>query len=98
MILDTVTKTNAKGQIVIPKKFREALGISRDVLLNLSLKGRGVYITPVEATLSSKDSKLLFLEILNKTAGTWGNDSWPKTKKQRKMLELKASRKRKTAW
>ena len=71
MNLDIVTKPNAKGQIVIPKKFRDLLGIGENVLLNLSVKGRGVYITPIERTLASKDSKILFLEILKKTAGAW---------------------------
>ena len=98
MNLGIVTKPNAKGQVVIPKKFRDELGIDKEVLLSLTLKGRGIYITPLERTLASKDSRSLFLEVLKKTAGSWTGDNWLKTEKRRKKIELAASGKRKNAW
>ena len=98
MNVGIITQTNVKGQIVIPKKFREKLGIDEKVALNISLRGRGVYITPVEEIFSTDDNRKIFLEILKKTAGTWAGDSWPETAKRRRKIELEASRKRKNIW
>jgi len=98
MNLGVITKPNSKGQIVIPKKFRVELGITSEVLLNLSLRGGGIYITPLDKSLSSKNSRNLFLEMLRKTAGSWAGDSWLKTAEKRRKTELSASRKRKKAW
>ena len=93
-----ITKPNSKGQVVIPKKFRDELGIDENVLLNLVLSGRGIYITPLERTIFSKDSKNLFLEVLKRTAGSWAGDDWPETEKRRRKIELAASKKRKNVW
>ena len=92
-----ITKPNSKGQVVIPKKFRDELGIDENVLLNLVLSGRGIYITPLERTTFSKDSKNLIIEVLKRTAGSWAGDDWPETEKRRRKIELAASKKRKNA-
>ncbi len=98
MNLGTITKPNAKGQIVIPKKFREELGIDEGVLLSLTIKGNGIYITPLDKSIITSDSKKVYIEILKRTAGTWAGDSWPKTEAKRRKIELKASEDRKKAW
>ncbi|MBI2405027.1 AbrB/MazE/SpoVT family DNA-binding domain-containing protein [Candidatus Gottesmanbacteria bacterium] len=98
MNLGIVTKPNAKGQIVIPKRMRDALGIDENALLSLTIKGYGVYITPLEKSLGTSDSRNIAVEVLKKTMGTWKRDTWTKTEKQRRKLELAASAKRKQAW
>ena len=98
MNLGIISQPNAKGQVVIPKKYRDELGLDEDTLLQITLQGNGVYIAPLENVSGSADSRKLFAEILKKTAGAWANDSWVKTAVQRKKLELAASKKRKTSW
>lgn len=93
-----ITQPNSKGQIVIPKKFRDELGIDEEMFLSLSLRGNGIYLTPFEKTVPSKNSRALFVEILKKTAGSWAGDSWPETEKRRRKIELAASKRRKNAW
>jgi len=98
MNLGIISQSNTKGQVVIPKKYRDELGLDEDTLLQITLQGNGVYIAPLENVPSSADSRKLFIEILKKTAGAWTNDGWIKTVIKRKKLELKASQKRKSAW
>jgi|SRR3990170_7081939 len=98
MNLGIITKPNVKGQIVIPKKFRKELGIDESVLLNLTLKGNGVYITPLDRLMATTDSRGVYMEILKRTAGTWAGDDWVKTERKRRVTELKASKARKNAW
>ncbi|KKQ74030.1 MAG: hypothetical protein US96_C0043G0001, partial [Candidatus Woesebacteria bacterium GW2011_GWB1_38_5b] len=76
MNLGVIAKPNSKGQIVIPKKFREELGIDKDVLLNISIKGRGVYITHFNKSIPTSGSQDVYLEILKRTAGSWAGDNW----------------------
>lgn len=92
------TKPNSKGQIVIPKKYRDELGIDEDILLNVMLQGRGIYIAPVDESVASGGSKSLFVNLLRKTAGSWAGDSWIKTEKKRTETEIMASRLRKKQW
>ena len=42
-----VVKTSSKGQIVIPAKIREKLGIKPGQLVNLTLEGEKAVITPL---------------------------------------------------
>jgi AbrB family looped-hinge helix DNA binding protein len=93
-----LARPNSKGQIVIPKKFRDELGIDEEMFLSLSLRGNGIYLTPFEKTSSLKNSRELWLEVLKRTAGSWAGDSWPETEKRRRKIELAASKKRKKAW
>lgn len=82
MNLITVAKPNSKGQIVIPKKFREELKINENTYLNLVLNGKGVLITPLNKWQATSDSNKIFLEILKRTAGTWSGDDWKETEKR----------------
>lgn len=92
-----ITKTNKKGQIVIPKKLREALNIKNEALVNLVKRGKGIYIYPVSDIISEADTEKSYPKILKETRGTW-TKNWSKTRKQRRETELKASKKRKKSW
>ena len=98
MNIGIVARPNSKGQIVIPKKFRDELGIEEGVLLNLTLRGNGVYISPIEKTVASSPSREMSFEILKKTAGAWGGDTWEETDEKRHEIEIEASKTRKRAW
>lgn len=101
MKVGIIAKTNQKGQIVIPKKFREALGINKDSLLNLIVRGNGIYIYPVDEVISFIETKTktenVYLKILEKTKGRW-TENWNKLRKKRRSIELSASKKRKKVW
>lgn len=92
---------NSKGQVVIPSKIREELGITEGVPLRFSVWGPGMYVLPM--TLLPKNTVFddgMFLEVLKKTRGSWGPET-PEEKKRnlaRKKMELEASRRRKNSW
>lgn len=98
MKVGVITKPNQKGQIVIPKKMREVLGINDNVALNLILRGNGIYIYPVEEVVAKGERESSYLEILQKTQGTWRKEDWGTVRKKRRKIELTASKKRKQAW
>lgn len=98
MKVGTITEPNAKGQIVIPKKIRDALNITPGKPLNLILRGGGIYVYPFEEVLSSLETEGSYLKILQKTQGAWRGDDWEKTEKRRQRIELAASNRRKRAW
>jgi len=45
--LTRLVKPYAKGQITIPAEFRERLGIDKDTILQLGLKGSTIEISPL---------------------------------------------------
>lgn len=99
MQVGIITEPNKKGQIVIPKKFRQALGITYKTPLNLVLRSEGIYIYPIEEVLTKLETESSYLTILEKTQGAWTNDkTWERAEKRRKNIELAASLKRKKAW
>ncbi len=98
MKIGTIAKPNQKGQIVIPKKMRRALGIDADVSLNLVLRGSGIYIYPVQEVITKGEKENSYLEILQKTQGTWAQENWGSLRKKRNQTELAASEKRKQVW
>lgn len=95
---NTLGRSNSKGQVVIPKKYRDELGIQEGALLTIAISGRGVYISPIDEGVLSSDSRKLYIEVLKKTAGSWSQDTWFKTESRRKKIELKASSDRKKKW
>lgn len=98
MKITTISQTNAKGQVVIPKAVRDSLGITPQTHLNIVLRGEGVYLYPIREVLTSERGTVPYLEILKRTQGSWKGDSWPKTEKKRKEIEAKASARRKREW
>lgn len=98
MKVGIITKPNEKGQIVIPKEIRDLLGIDKNAVLNLTVRGNGVYIYPVREVITALESDDSYVELLKRTQGIWAKESWGKSRKARKRVELKASEKRKKAW
>lgn len=98
MNVGVVTRPNEKGQIVIPKEFRDNLGIDANVLLNLIMRGRGIYVYPISEVVTTIDAESSYLNVLEKTKGTWQKENWSKLRNKRKKLELAASKKRKQEW
>ncbi|PJE62773.1 hypothetical protein COU88_03270 [Candidatus Roizmanbacteria bacterium CG10_big_fil_rev_8_21_14_0_10_39_6] len=98
MKMQSFGTTNKKGQLVIPKKFREELGIHEDILLHITIRGGGVYIVPVDESLSGTDSRGIALKVLKKTAGSWKDENGEKLEKNRHVVELRASRNRRKPW
>jgi len=98
MKIGAIVRPNQKGQIVIPKEFRDKLGIDANVTLNLVLRGGGIYLYPIEEVIGVVESEDSYLRILEKTKGSWKDENWAKLRKKRRRLELSASRIRKKQW
>ena len=75
MKVGTITTTNQKGQIVIPQKIREQLGIYPNSVLNLIPTGDGIYLYPVEEVITKAERENSYLEVLKKTKGTWEKEN-----------------------
>jgi len=71
MKVGIVTQTNQKGQIVIPQKIREALGINQGTALNLVVSGNGIYIYPIEEIITKAEKESSYSAILKETQGSW---------------------------
>lgn len=98
MKVGIITTPNEKGQIVIPKALREALGIHKDMPLNIVLQGKGMYISPIKEIVGDIDAEDSYIKILQKTRGTWGDEKGDPKDEKRKEMELVASQKRKELW
>lgn len=101
MNIGIIVTPNTKGQVVIPKKIRDDLGISAGETLNVIVSGGGIHMYPVSGVVTGEErsnKRQMLLEVLKSTQGTWAGDDWPKTEKRRKKIELKASGERKKAW
>lgn len=98
MKIGIITKSNQKGQIVIPQEFRELLGIDENKNLQINMRSRSITITPIDEVITKFDSESSYLKLLEKTRGTWNKDDWTNTVKRRKKIELEASTKRKKVW
>ena len=96
MKVGKLVNTNSKGQIVIPQEYRNLLGITPDVLLNITPKLNGIFIQLVEKVLPKTDSDDLYFEVLKSTRGAWGSVSTDTAGKRK--VELKASSIRKKKW
>ncbi len=92
-----IVTPNTKGQIVIPKAMREALGITTDSQLYLSVKDQTLCIQPVVSSMSAKPDKT-YAEILAETQGGWAGDNWPTEEAERRKIELAATERAKKAW
>ena len=97
MKVGKVTKATGKGQIVIPKEYRDILHVSEGTPLHISLKGQGIYIQPVKEIIHQEERDDSYLKILEKTQGAWAKDAKAidEQLKQRRKIELAESKKRK---
>lgn len=98
MNIGIITTPNAKGQVVIPKKFRDKLGISENTTLNIVLGNDSVQIYPISSVVKTIEANKALLKILEQTQGSWAGDDWPKTEKKQRKIELPASKRAKNAW
>lgn len=93
-----IAEPNAKGQIVIPKEIREALGITQDTPLNIVVRGEGLYLYPIEEVILKGEKENSYFRLLEKTRGSWQTEKWQKIRTLREKIELEASRKRRLKW
>lgn len=98
MKIGTITTPNAKGQIVIPKAMREALGISPKMPVNVTLRGDGIYIHPIAQIVAKGENVSSYSKLLEKTQGAWAGDDWEATEAKRRKIELKASKRMRKSW
>lgn len=101
MRIGNIVEPNKKGQIVIPKKLREALGLTPHTPLNLVLRGGGMYIYPIKRVITKEEEKQDLLKVLEKTQGAWADSDWEefdKREKLRKRLEIREAKRAKNAW
>jgi AbrB family looped-hinge helix DNA binding protein len=47
----TLVKLSSKGQVVVPKDIREALGLSAGTILKVSCQGQFIVLEPVAASM-----------------------------------------------
>lgn len=94
MKLSHITQVNQKGQLVLPKTMRAQLGISPSTHLHVFLRGKSLIIQPITAISTLAESETSYLDILQKTRGSWAYETFEKDP----TIELTASSKRKFAW
>lgn len=92
-----ITQPNTKGQVVIPKKIRDTLGIESGTPLHVAIKNGGVFLKPLR-DVDEYEEENSFLHILKKTQGAWRNENLVSMEKRRRGIELASTKKRKTAW
>ena len=98
MKVGTITTPNAKGQIVIPKKMREALGIDANRKVNIVMENNGIYIHPITQIITEGETESSYSKLLEKTQGAWAGDDWDETEAKRRKIELKASKRLRKPW
>lgn len=98
MKIGNIIAPNEKGQIVIPKEMREAMGLTPHSYLQLVSVGKSIIINPITDVVTSQDSDFVYKNILQKTAGAWAGDNYPVTRKKRRKIELEANLKNIKAW
>lgn len=100
MNIGIITQPNSKGQIVIPAKFRKALGIFEGVNLSISLLDTGLYVQPVSVTTKTLDDNTAYLSAIKKYKGSWGRPTKKDLAEEmaREKREKEASRRNYNAW
>lgn len=98
MKIGIITTPNNKGQIVIPKSIRDALGINEQIPLNLTIRGQGIYIHPIRSVMTEVNLTDSYSKVLQRTKGAWAGDDWEKTNAIRHAIEQKMSTQRKKSW
>lgn len=96
-IITSISTINQKGQLVLPAAIRKALNISPQVLLQITLRGNAINISPISKVLTVDQTESSYLDVLKKTQGAWKKDK-PENKTSKRKLELVASASRKKSW
>lgn len=97
MKVGIIAKPNEKGQIVIPKEIRDALGIDASVPLNMSVRSGGIYLYPIVEVFGVVDTESSYMKLLGRTKGAW-SESWSAVRKKRSAVEHNASKRRRRIW
>src|SRR3989344_649388 len=58
-LIEVIVKPMERGQITLPHKFRQKLGISKDTLLNVTLEGDRLVIVPLNKIIGDLDSSVI---------------------------------------
>lgn len=99
MQIGTIVTPNTKGQIVIPKKIRDGLNITKNTSLNIRVMDDGIYIHPItEVVTNAEEDKRhkVLLRILKETQGAWANDKeFDKRQKKMRKMEIAAAKRMK---
>ena len=102
MNIGNIVEPNSKGQIVIPKKIRDHLGIGPGTSLNIVVRDDVIHLYPIIGITTKAEAEIShsrLLAVLDKTRGMWADDrDFDKRQKLRRKVELAASRKRKQTW
>lgn len=100
MKIGEISRPNSKGQIVIPKRFRDELGITADVPVHIIKRGHGLYLYPIrdvtDASAALNDGA--YVHVLKRTQGAWSGDNWPATASRQSRIEKRSAQKGKRAW
>ncbi|OGK16223.1 hypothetical protein A2690_03220 [Candidatus Roizmanbacteria bacterium RIFCSPHIGHO2_01_FULL_39_12b] len=101
MKIGIITSPNEKGQIVIPKAYRDKLSITSEIKLNILLEDNFLSIYPIY-TIASKPTIYendAFLAVLKKTQGAWRkSNKTDKAEIKRNTYEFKETQKNKKLW
>ena len=99
-----IVKANSKGQIVIPKEYRDRLGITSDVPLHVVPHGKSLLLYPIvdipDPETQEFDRERL-KKALDKTRGALAHIDWEeydRQEREQRKLELKATREGKKPW
>jgi len=94
MNVGSIAIPNQKGQIVIPVRIREQVGIKAGVPVMITVTGQSLWLQPTEITPIMADDKAAFLDMLRKYRGFMAGDQnfTSAAISQRKKLELKRAR------
>ena len=95
-----IVRSNAKGQIVIPKEFRDILGVIEESDLKISILENSIIITPVTGYITAEDDMELYKNLLEISKGAWGKVSKKDNLLEidRKNFEINESKKAKNLW
>ncbi|MDO8573178.1 MAG: AbrB/MazE/SpoVT family DNA-binding domain-containing protein [Candidatus Daviesbacteria bacterium] len=102
MNIGTIVTPNIKGQIVIPKKIRDGLNITKNTPLNIRVVDNGIHIHPIaEVITNAEEDKRhrVLLQILKETQGAWANDKeFDKRQKKMRKMEIAATKRMRKTW
>lgn len=102
MNVGNIVEPNAKGQIVIPKRIRDELGIDPGTPLNMVVRDNSIYLYPVTDITTKGEAEIShsrLLAALERTRGIWADDKdFDRRQKIRRKIELAATKERKKSW
>jgi AbrB family looped-hinge helix DNA binding protein len=96
----TIASTNTKGQLVIPKSIREALGIRPNAPVRIAVCENAVHIEPLVDVVPLRKHASKLMRVLRETQGAWGSASTQETTNDKKQaaLERKQAKRVSRVW